>query len=265
MRLAYISLLGFFLWAAFSWYYYTCRIKGLCASSPSTAAITVPEPAPPSEPLLLYGWKSFKPFVNGTLTSLKDSIITKGLSNQLLQITGYYSPKEVPDYEKYNLGLARASELKKILVPSISENRIEVFSDTLGYFPFFKDSLIEAVTYEWVDGYAPSEPDFFELNHDTKRIKVEDYTSLLNQIANRLKSTEDVVILRGHTDSEGDSELNYSIALRNAKDIRDFFIEKGVERKKITTTSQGEDSPITGNDTEYERRENRRVEIIIKK
>ncbi len=264
MRSAYVSLFGFFLWSAFSWYYYTCHLKGVCHSSPSTAAITVPEPEP-TKKQLLYKWKSFKPIFGETLTSLRDSIISNGLSHQLLQITGYYSPAEVPDYEKYNLGLARASELKKILLTSINENRIEIFSDTIGHFSFFKDSLIEAVTFEWVDGYVTSEPDFFELNHNTKRIKVTDYADLLARIADRLKSGGDAVIIRGHTDSMGDSELNYSVALRNAKDIRDFLKEQGVEAEKITTTSQGEDSPITGNDTEYERLENRRVEIIIRK
>ncbi|MFK7983321.1 MAG: OmpA family protein, partial [Saprospiraceae bacterium] len=92
----------------------------------------------------------------------------------------------------------------------------------------------------------------------------EDFEELFDKLATRLIATGEKVILKGHTDSHGDSELNFTIALRNAKDIRDVLKEKGVPEGQIETTSRGEDEPVGDNTTDIGKFDNRRIEIDIR-
>ena len=101
------------------------------------------------------------------------------------------------------------------------------------------------------------------IDHDTKRVKTEDYQSIIDAVAQRLIDTGGKVLINGHTDSSGEKELNFTIALRNAKDIRDELKAKGVDRKQIGTTSRGEEAPIADNETEQGRKDNRRIELQI--
>jgi len=91
-----------------------------------------------------------------------------------------------------------------------------------------------------------------------------DQSIFLDDLANRLKRENKKVLIRGHTNSNGDKELNFKVGLRRAKKIRDQLLARGVERSKIETTSQGEDAPIADNKTEEGRRKNTRIEIFIK-
>ena len=268
MRKAYLFLVAFIAWSVLFWYYYVFNIR-LAGTNTSTSSTAIVEPdsttlIAESKPLL------FKPQTYGLLLdrsaqSIIDSILALGNDDQKLQITGYAAPSEQVGLD-FDLGLARASELKKLLIDDLVEDRIEIFSDTIGNFTYYKDSLVDALVYEWVDGYeatTTADEDFYLIDHDTKRIKTEDFEELFTKIAERIAVSGEKVIIRGHTDSGGKSDLNFTIALRNAKDIRDVFKAKGVNRKQITTTSNGEDTPIADNETTLGRQQNRRIEIEI--
>ncbi len=89
-------------------------------------------------------------------------------------------------------------------------------------------------------------------------------SAFLDDLANRLSIENKKVLIRGHTNSNGDKELNFKVGLRRAKKIRDQLLARGVNRQQIETTSQGEDAPIADNKTEEGRRKNTRIEIFIK-
>ena len=91
-----------------------------------------------------------------------------------------------------------------------------------------------------------------------------DQSIFLDDLANRLKEENKSVLIRGHTNSNGDKELNFKVGLRRAKKIRDQLLARGVKRSQIETTSQGEDVPIADNKTAEGRRKNTRIEIFIK-
>ncbi len=270
MRKAYLFLIPLIAWVAMFWYHYVYNIQNLGATPtkpiPTTPIIaeSIPSTNIESKSLQLL----FKPSTYGLIvsegsTALVDSILAQGQDGQLLQITGFNSPAEQVGLD-FELGLARASELKKLLINKLSEDRIEIYTDTSSFLTYSKDSLVEAVFYEWVEGYTPDEPlDYYLVNHPNKRIKTEDFEDLFSKIATRLIETGEKIIIKGHTDSHGDSELNFSIALRNAKDIRDVLKAKGVPKDKIETTSRGEDEPVGDNTTEIGKIDNRRIEISI--
>lgn len=269
MRKAYFFLIALIAWALLFWWHYVYNIKQLgAASAPETAASTVaaPTPSATSPTLILFKPKTYGLIIEGGNTALLDSIMSEGAEGQLLQITGLNAPDEQIGLD-FDLGEARAAELKKLLLERMPEDQIEIYSDTISNFTYSKDSLIDGIFYEWVDGYQPIEsieaPNFYLIDHDNKRIKTELYEDLLSKIAEKLVETGGKVIIRGHTDDHGDKELNFTIALRNAKDIRDVFKAKGVNRSQIETTSRGEESPIADNELPEGKKANRRIEIEI--
>ena len=266
MRTAYIFLIAFLAWMVLFWFHYTKDIRNATPQLPPLHApdTTIASASPAAERGIFFRSGSYLPLgIGGQIAEITDSVINAGTANQALQITGLYTPEEQAGLS-FDLGLARANVLKKMLEKDISEDRIELFSDTLDHYSFSRDSLIAAIRFDWVDGYVPPQAaNFYLLEHDFKRVKSDNFASLLDQIAQRLTGSGEHIIIRGHTDTSGGKELNFKIALRNAKDIRDYLLNKGLKRQQIKTTAQGEEKPVVDNDSPEGRRKNRRIELEI--
>jgi OOP family OmpA-OmpF porin len=70
--------------------------------------------------------------------------------------------------------------------------------------------------------------------------------------------------LDGHTDSTGAAKSNQVLSERRANSVRDFLIANGIEADRLTSAGYGEDKPIDNNKTRTGRKNNRRVEVILK-
>ncbi|WP_378174581.1 OmpA family protein [Aquimarina sp. SS2-1] len=71
------------------------------------------------------------------------------------------------------------------------------------------------------------------------------------------------VLITGHTDNVGDEVANQSIGLQRAQNVQNYLATQGIALEKLTAESKGESSPIAPNDTEENRAQNRRIEIIV--
>lgn len=66
----------------------------------------------------------------------------------------------------------------------------------------------------------------------------------------------------GHTDNIGNAQDNYVVGLKYAQQVRWYLISKGdFDRKRIKARSEGENVPITSNNSKKGRLENRRIEV----
>ena len=70
------------------------------------------------------------------------------------------------------------------------------------------------------------------------------------------------VLLIGHTDDTGNSELNSDLSEKRAKAVAEIFRQNGVEANQLFYQGAGETLPIADNHTEEGRAKNRRVEIV---
>ncbi|MCT8001076.1 OmpA family protein [Sphingomonas sanguinis] len=77
------------------------------------------------------------------------------------------------------------------------------------------------------------------------------------------------IVLRGHSDSEGDDEANRRMSRKRAEAVRDYLAGKGIARTAMTVIALGETRPIApnarpdGSDDSAGRARNRRVEIAL--
>lgn len=72
-----------------------------------------------------------------------------------------------------------------------------------------------------------------------------------------------VVQIEGHTDNVGNAKALKQLSRDRANSIMDYLIEHGVQPEQVRAIGFGRDHPLNGNETESERRLNRRVEIRV--
>ncbi len=81
---------------------------------------------------------------------------------------------------------------------------------------------------------------------------------------NLLDYPDSTIQVIGHTDNVGDAGYNLSLSRRRAAAVAAILISNGVPSTRITTIGMGEDQPVASNLTAEGRRQNRRVEIVIR-
>lgn len=75
------------------------------------------------------------------------------------------------------------------------------------------------------------------------------------------KYPEKTIVIAGHTDSRGSSELNQTLSQQRADFIRDVLISKSISAKRINSIGYGESQPVASNMTNAGRQKNRRIDI----
>jgi outer membrane protein OmpA-like peptidoglycan-associated protein len=71
--------------------------------------------------------------------------------------------------------------------------------------------------------------------------------------------------IEGHTDSVGSKTTNQLLSDRRANAVRDYLISNGVGAERLSASGFGEDYPIDSNKTRAGRKNNRRVEVKLRK
>ena len=69
--------------------------------------------------------------------------------------------------------------------------------------------------------------------------------------------------ISGHTDNIGSNEYNKKLSKDRAKAVVDYLIVQGIDEGRLTYAGYGESQPISDNDTEVGRQENRRTEFKV--
>ncbi|HEX5749446.1 MAG TPA: OmpA family protein [Archangium sp.] len=87
----------------------------------------------------------------------------------------------------------------------------------------------------------------------------------LDEVAEALKKTQSPLVIEGHTDSQGPTELNEELSYERASSVRDYLVERGVDSARIRTEGRGEEQPVASNKSAEGRANNRRVEIVIER
>lgn len=86
---------------------------------------------------------------------------------------------------------------------------------------------------------------------------------MINKIYNLMKEhTEIKFSIEGHTDSDGDDQLNQKLSEERAKSVKEKLINMGVEESRFSTKGLGESKPIHDNSSPEEKANNRRVEFV---
>ncbi|WP_439880365.1 OmpA family protein [Pontibacter sp. MBLB2868] len=84
------------------------------------------------------------------------------------------------------------------------------------------------------------------------------------QLAATLKKYPDTnIVIEGHTDNTGSTQINQPLSERRAQSVADYLATMGVDRSRMTTQGYADTQPVADNSTAAGRAQNRRVEIAI--
>lgn len=101
---------------------------------------------------------------------------------------------------------------------------------------------------------------FFDFN--SANLKAESYPEL-NQIVLFLESNSGLKVeISGHTDNVGTDDYNLKLSEQRAKSIYDYLITR-IDKGRLTYKGYGSSLPVTSNDTDEGRAQNRRCELKI--
>lgn len=99
-------------------------------------------------------------------------------------------------------------------------------------------------------------------NSGSSTIKNESFPDLDKLAEILVKHPEVKASVEGHTDSQGNDNLNLQLSQSRADAVKDYLISKGVNAGGISATGFGETKPIADNATSAGRAKNRRVIIV---
>lgn len=86
----------------------------------------------------------------------------------------------------------------------------------------------------------------------------------LNQLVQTLRQHPTIQIeIAGHTDNVGDRRLNQALSENRAKIIRHYLTMNKIAENRLRPVGYGDSRPAAPNDSEENRRKNRRVEVVV--
>jgi len=240
-----------------------------CATVAPGASEVIPAvtsvPCPSTGPLA-FGWSALKPIPSSSWSAFKDSLVTSIKENQKIQITGLFRKGETNTSGLKDLGMARATEVSKLL--GLEEDKIQLVSKEVPMGKYSKDCKVNGVSIRNVivtDKIKEIEDKtliYFPFN-STNKLDDREVEAYLRDVADRVKRTGERIRLTGHTDDIGDLEPNMALGQRRADIIKSFLTSSGVSASKIIARSSGETKPVATNDTDQGRQKNRRTELQI--
>lgn len=86
----------------------------------------------------------------------------------------------------------------------------------------------------------------------------------LAQMATIMKKyPENVLVVKGYTDSTGSVKINETLSQKRAEAVKNHLVNNGIPMTVVTTQGLGSANPIADNSNEVGRKQNRRVEIEV--
>ncbi|MCC6724078.1 MAG: OmpA family protein [Saprospiraceae bacterium] len=275
-RLALIPIGLFVVWCVVCQQWYVCHIKQACGATPVLPPPVQIDTAVDTRPIV-FAWSAEEPETRPSWGAFRDSILNALGDGKLLEITGLYAEEEKTPTGFANMGLARSSMVKSLLLEqakTLNPELITVTSRVVDSGNLSKTKKFVAASFAIKDQPKDDVVEIVEVDNtitilfpyakSTKEPdpRVDEY---LEKLATRLAKTDETVVITGHTDGAGTVAYNQELGLARAKHIQDILISKGISKGRLSIESKGELMPVADNSTEEGSRLNRRAVLVLHK
>jgi OmpA-OmpF porin, OOP family len=228
---------------------------------------------------LRFGKSGNAPVLGADMPILLDSlaIYLKANPTKKITVTGQYSSTEQNGTSFANLGLARADEIKKILVGKginaqnvLTESKL---NDAVTFSP--ADTLVGGIDMAFYSGTVPLEPAkpaglfdprtvYFNTGKNSLNVDAELKDYLVKATAYLKENTGKKLMVTGYTDNVGDPAKNVTLSANRAIFVKSELVKQGMTAESIDTEGKGMADPIADNNTADGKAKNRRVTIQLK-
>lgn len=205
-----------------------------------------------AEPILLNDWDTFK-----------DSILNTLEENKVIQIKGYsFNNEETSDR---SFGMQRANAVAQLL--GLADDKVRLAED-FNHETCTSNNDINLINFRTlISTNKIKEIDdrtiIYFLFNSTQKLNDNEVESYLDDVVLRVNKSGEKIRLTGHTDNSGTEEDNMRLGQARADVIKFYLLSKGLEEGNIISISNGENEPISSNETGEGRASNRRTELQI--
>ncbi len=214
---------------------------------------------------------------NETLTDVAAYLMTH--PDRSLNIIGYYAATENNPSVFSDLGLARANDIKKLLLAQgVDPHVLTTEGQLLPQNWIVNDTLRRGIAFKFQElnnynerlttiksrlmgkplmlYFATDQP---TLNLDASQRQ--DLSEMIYYLDNEPKAN---IKVEGHTDNKGERTYNVTLSRERANFVQDYLSKNGgIAKDRMIALGFGPDRPIEKNHTELGRAKNRRVEITL--
>ncbi|MPR32176.1 OmpA family protein [Salmonirosea aquatica] len=281
------------VWMGLSTYWHVCKIKELCADpvTPQVVSEAVAMEAlriQDTDSLVLVSEGNFVFLKSGADAEMSqvrnelDSLVVylQEHPGKRLALVGRYASVETNTTTFPDLGIARAESVKQYLVgQGLASGRIATSSMILDSLSFHNDTLRGGIDFIFKEPIPETEEGLANAQRFESVFKPIDLyfptgsADYINTDANRqfveeaqrylAENKDKKLILTGHTDNEGDDEINMTLSRDRAEGVKKQLMQLGITADQLVTDGKGETQPKESNDTPEGRRANRRVAIVV--
>ncbi len=200
--------------------------------------------------------------------------------DRTVSITGRYQADEENTSILSSIGLARANQIKNVLLDyKVPERQLLIKDDLVEAISKTDDVFDNAIVF----GFENTNTDddlslssleeklrgntitlYFDSNAKKLELDTEQRQYLTDLIDYLNKNPDGIVLATGHTDNEGDWNINRYISRKRSQFVRNYLIGNGIDMNQVQAKAAGAEQPVASNDTDEGRAKNRRVEITLK-
>lgn len=137
----------------------------------------------------------------------------------------------------------------------------EKVSNEVGSCPHWSGSGAEAQMQKDLEEFGRTRIYGINFDTDSDVIKPESKPTLDKIVAVLKAQPEWHLKVEGHTDSTGGDAHNQQLSQKRADAVKNYLVQAGVDGARLTTAGLGASQPVSNNDTESGRAQNRRVEL----
>ncbi len=231
--------------------------------------------------------KSEATYLEPTSTSLNESLKNtvdhlKADNARTLSICGYYTSEETAPALFPNLGLARANDIKSLMVSlGAPPAQIDIESSLVSSKEYFlKDTMKQGVEFKFNKLEADATSNHLEqikakllgkpmilhfaLNQSQIQLSDEQKDNFADMMYYLDKVPNSKLDIAGHTDNQGKPFVNQTLSQQRAESVRAYIAQTGnLAPERMIAQGFGPTKPLAPNTTAENKALNRRVEIIL--
>ncbi len=209
----------------------------------------------------------------------KTSSYLNANTDRAINVTGLYGSGENNNSILPTIGLARANQLKQLLVERGVDSKRILTGDLLTETNLIEgDTLFKGINFAFTNHEVSEEVRIPRIKSEIVGKPLAIYfptgQNQVNLDAQQRELFSDIIYyldnvpesrlsVTGYTDDTGNIEGNTRLSRKRAEFVRDYLFANGINLSRMSSIGKGPENPVATNDTREGRALNRRVEVVL--